>query len=60
MSKEAEISLLRKIIEDVCKNVEQACFLHEGERNLQKNTFREKWDRQLSLTFSFIGYAHLS
>lgn len=42
MSKGAEISLLRKIIEEVHKNVEQACFLHKEERNLQKSTFREK------------------
>lgn len=58
MSKGAEISLLRKILEEVCKNVEQACFLHKGERNLQKSTFRQKWDRQF--TFPGVGYAHLS
>lgn len=59
MSKGAEISLLRKNIAEVCKHLEQACFLHEGERNLQKNTFREKWDTKFSSTFSYMGYAHI-
>lgn len=36
MNKGAEINILRKIMEEVCKNVEQACFLHEGERNLKR------------------------
>jgi len=47
-------------MEEVCKNVKPACFLHEGERNLQRSTFREKEDGQFSLTFFYIGCARIN
>lgn len=42
MNKEAEINILRKIMEEVCKNVKQAYFLYDGEQKSAKDLLQRE------------------